>query len=89
MTPSREVLAQRDLLYLAQCCAREAGGVSLEAMFSRSRSLAAVHARRLFYATLREREQWSPGAIARLVGRDRAAVVHALRQHDARERRTT
>jgi hypothetical protein len=78
MKPTLAELSQRDLLQLAESCAR-AGGCTVETMFSRSQYTEESRARRLFYAALSD-AGWSDSAIARFVGRDRGAIGDALRK---------
>jgi hypothetical protein len=73
----RADLAERDLLEAAERSA-SARGTTVEEMLSRGRTPHLAAARADFYAYLAGSLGWSPGAIGRLVGRDRSSVAQAL-----------
>lgn len=77
-----EELARRNLLGLAERCARECNVTILD-VFSRDRTAAVSRARALFCACLYARGQWSYSEIGRLIGRDHGAVMHLVGNVDA------
>lgn len=76
MKPSIEELEERDLVEVALRCAH-AAHVTLEEMFSTSRTAPYVQARRAFYQELTD-AGWSSVRIGQLVGRHHASILNAI-----------